>query len=59
MDTNKPVLVTGAQGFIGRAVTRLLHRESHPVIAVDRRVPVHLVREVGQNSERSAMERAH
>jgi nucleoside-diphosphate-sugar epimerase len=35
-EPNKPVLVTGGRGFIGRAVVKLLQRSGYPVISVDR-----------------------
>jgi len=34
-ETNKPVLVTGASGFIGHAVLNLLQREGYSVLALD------------------------
>jgi len=34
-DANSSMLVTGARGFIGRAVVKLLQRENYRVIALD------------------------
>src|SRR3954465_3800719 len=34
-DPNSSVLVTGARGFIGRAVVKLLQRENYRVVALD------------------------
>ena len=35
-DERKAVLITGARGFIGRAVQKLLLREGYDVIGLDR-----------------------
>jgi UDP-glucuronate 4-epimerase len=36
------ILVTGAAGFIGSEICRLLHRQGHAVVAIDRHFPTNL-----------------